>query len=933
MRKFQNKVQIIVLAIIFILTTIFGVSYSIVSGQDEVNKPSFKAEIQSLKPNPAYVGEDVTVTGVIKPQPFEMEIPEKDIILVLDVSGSMNEYVYINDICQFKRYKKYCTRYHLFEEDHINCDRRWHKDYWKYDYCPYHDKEGNHEGRISSTKIQELKKATIAFIEKMKNEKNLNIAIVTFSKEANIETKHDERGKTNYFYSSDDSRLLKIVNDLYADGGTNTGEGLRKASYALSTISKNNKNTNKAVVMMSDGVPTYYSRKDTIPGDYYLDLNDNKPPIVAGTGNSVSEYTIGYSNLMGKELKKYVNSAFSIGYGLGDENSRGNKILNDIHVSMGGEKDKFYASSEGAIEGIFSDIADEIKASYSINEVSMNINIEGDAISIPDGPTIDIGTVQYKTDGEIKNGKLKYMAEDIPFSFVIKGEKVGEYDFKGKIETKFPWNNETESKVEIFNTGKITFLDNDLPNIEAKLISSEVAEGEIGEEINVSYDIIPNSFNFNDETNKLIHKDIIFVVDTGSASYDLKHFWSGGLLKDKENQVGLISYNKEVNVVQGLSANSSPGNSDNIFDKLKQAETGDGNIGLALTEADNEFKRKGKSGSDKYIILISSGNLSYNDEQINCMKNQGYNFISLKLANNDSGDLSKLHEILGGSDSDYFYSSDKNINQIVKKIDEQLSLKRYSKYVFNDVKLNLNIGEEFDVISSDLKKVENNTKCNYELKIPSIEYKAKNQDGSVTYSAEKQTVSFKVVPKINGELGFNPNNTISYTNLLGDKLVERSIRTPKVFVNSNLSHGVYEGFKNGEHRINESSLTFPREASVTFAGSIEIGNRDIDIKLDIDKAIKLQKNKDGQDVMPKVYEVKADGELELIGNMTKNKDSYILNVKKYDNSEGKLRRNIIIIYNTDLPSKAGTFTNKITVGKIEKDASIIVKDEGLPDLF
>ncbi|MDZ5017180.1 hypothetical protein GNF72_18660, partial [Clostridium perfringens] len=47
----------------------------------------------SASPNPAMVCEDIVGSGKIIPKPFETEIPPKEIVLVLDVSGSMKDQI------------------------------------------------------------------------------------------------------------------------------------------------------------------------------------------------------------------------------------------------------------------------------------------------------------------------------------------------------------------------------------------------------------------------------------------------------------------------------------------------------------------------------------------------------------------------------------------------------------------------------------------------------------------------------------------------------------------------------------------------------------------------------------------------------------------------------------------------------------------------
>lgn len=462
MRRFIKHKKVIITMIIVVF--IFGLTGNLVSAETR-KEPSFDIEMK-VNPKQAEVGEDITVTGTITPNDFELQEKEKEIVLVLDTSGSMNEDIYVPYYDNYHRCtgnaEKYCVRHNSpycqscsFSESKTQnyygnviytwlCDvhRQW-SNYstspnkpsacssyylhdWRYDYCSDHRVEGVHTGSKQSSKITELKKAAKAFVDKMQDVSNLKIAIVEFNNGATI--------KNDGFLNAKDQRqrLYRSIDNLRANGATNTGEGLRKAAYLLSQ--QGSKEANKTVVLMSDGVPTYYSSDNY--GNYYEELNNEEPPDFVGPGNGYNDYTIEYAELMGRKIN--ANNAYSIGYGLGDENSASNSILKGIHSSMSGNDGAFYASSDGAIEGIFSDIADKIKESYSLTKVELDTKISMDdfEISLPsdsncklNNQKIVIPDIVYKKQG---NSNL-YKADPIEFSYIIKGKKTGNYSlFKNK---------------------------------------------------------------------------------------------------------------------------------------------------------------------------------------------------------------------------------------------------------------------------------------------------------------------------------------------------------------------------------------------------------------------------------------------------------------------------------------------------------------------
>ena len=277
MRKINKKnlksFVIISLVCILLLSTILNINAGIGS------KPDFDIEL-SATPTQALVGEDIIVNGVIKPKPFEAEVPAKEIVLVLDVSGSMGDK--INVKCENERIQKYCTSHDKNEVDDKN--NGWHN--WKYDYCVQHSKTGEHTYKSTSTKISELKSACNKFIDTMKDVENLKIGIVTYSTSAEIKKIGSGSSQRALIPANQVSDLKGIINGLNASGGTNTGEGLRRAVYLLDSSKESNQNANKTVVLMSDGIPTYYTQKNS---NYYTDTTIESPSGIStgGIGNII----------------------------------------------------------------------------------------------------------------------------------------------------------------------------------------------------------------------------------------------------------------------------------------------------------------------------------------------------------------------------------------------------------------------------------------------------------------------------------------------------------------------------------------------------------------------------------------------------------------------------------------------------------------------
>jgi len=883
MKKRIGYKAILCIGLILCMTATLVMTSASNASAEVATKPAFEVKINSVSPEFPKVGEDITVSGKIIPKDFEAEVPAKEIVLVLDVSGSMADNVYVN-------------------------------------------------GK-SSTKIAELKKAAKNFVDKMKDVPNLKIGIVAYSSNASIK----KVDKEILIDANKVNELKTVIDNLKADGGTNTGEGLRKAAYLLSTSKE--KNANKTVVLMSDGVPTFYSYYYSYYYKYFYKNIDDSNPKFDGKGNELDDDAVEYANIIGERIKESTNNVFSIGYGLGNRNSEANKTLKQIHESMGGKEGNFFASDNGAIDSVFQNIATEILASYAISNVKMDMNLKSGFSLKVGGNKVDIDNVLYKTDGKVKDGKVTYTADPVPFEFVIKSGVTGQHELFAGSTVSFPWK-DNEIITAPVPSISVNIDKNELPNIKAKLTSPSEVEAYPGEEIKVTYDIKPENFVFQDSENESTsnEKEIVFLLDTsknGGANYldDSKHLWSGLLndynKKDSMAKFGLVTYSNTAEIESELT---DAKDIKNELNNVTSSSSTERNIGNALEMADS-ILTNGNKWATKYIIILAAGHVSYDINKINAVKNKGYSIISLKLGTSGSDDINNtkslkwIHNELWGSEDDYFNAIRENggaVNNKVKEIALRLSAKRYKSYIFNDVKLNFNIGDEFDVVSG-LKSVESSSSYNYELEIPDVRYTY--DVVNKIYKASGSQVSFIIKPMEHGKLKFKDSNTITYTNLIGE-MAKFNIETPTIIVRgqTDILHGICNGYdsKTDKYNIDTIERTLAKEATVTFGATFETYSSKANIGLNVPSNAKIQDT-------PKVYKIDEEGNLQLLGDMVMNSTdslySYTLggNVGKDDS--------IIVLYTITLPKDEGAYKNRISVDGVEAPAKFNVGKEALPDLF
>ncbi len=116
------------------------------------------------------------------------------------------------------------------------------------------------------SRISAVKKILRNFVSKLSTGSNIKISIVDFNSKANV-----VQFNSKVFADLDDSQQITkindVVNSLSADGGTNTGDGLRLAYYNL--LNSGNDDAEKYIILLTDGEPTFYTKsKGWIEGHY-----------------------------------------------------------------------------------------------------------------------------------------------------------------------------------------------------------------------------------------------------------------------------------------------------------------------------------------------------------------------------------------------------------------------------------------------------------------------------------------------------------------------------------------------------------------------------------------------------------------------------------------------------------------------------------------
>lgn len=965
-KKFK---EISLLIVILLVTTFIYVKTS--EASDVATQPNFTIQNLKATPDPAKVGEDILVTGQIVPQDFETTVQPKEIVLVLDTSGSMNEEITLDEECKEERIK-YCSSHNSPESSDYH--NRNHK--WINDYCQVHKKSGKHYA--TSTKMNELKKAAKSFVETMKDVPNLKIGIVAYSTEATINPYEYNYGKRtiksldsstsfevqNYksynisLLEKNDVILEKIINNIKPLGGTNTGEGLRKAIYMLDN---GDKNASKTIVLMSDGKPTYYSTYSN--KSFYKEI-DNEYTSVAGTGSSTNKETREYSNFIAKIINTRGYNSYSIGYGITD----GKDDFMKIHASMRGlasekevnQENGFFEKSEGSITEIFNQIAENIKEGYDLKEVSLEIEFnQGFKLNI-EGNEVNIGNIIYKKVSE-KGGRIIYRAEAVNFNFIVKASQIGEnQSIFRNLYIKYPWN-ETKERINIQSDLKVGIIANELPTILPELLTEKTILAKKNSEIKFEYEITPQDFYYNNAFNSG-EKDVVVIferaISDGNTFTNIKNSLIDRLINPLQNEGKtkfsfITFYNKGAKVDISFENYGEYGTTNTYYEKVREyvqssINNGDNNeitasnakdIYNGLELAIDELSKNSRATANKNIIIIANNDINYNkknnnDEAIKKIKSLGYNVITLSLGNEmKDSNLYKLHDFLGGESTSIFNTNNNsnniNTDSCMGAIREKLISYSIPKpYEFNP-EIKLNLGSNFTAIKGiDASGI---------IKIPTITY---NLTQNNNYSAKSQfvEVTLKVNNLPSGEYGFGvkSDNTMTYSSLLGESVVV-NLETPIVKIKDDvkgLVHGLYEGIENNEINIysplegNETIIS--PGATVTFGAKFITSNDDFELTLDGDskfnkmetsdiKVYKLDKTNNSlvEITNPKDETTEKKLEIEDLGD-----NKFIIKASNLNNNSEDTE--IVIIYKGRIGDKIEneSFTNSVKISDLNADIKI-----------
>jgi len=222
-----------------------------------------------------------------------------------------------------------------------------------------------------NSRLSIMRDRTLDLINELESIGNVHVAVVPFDTNAN------KNGNYHNLYNIDEHKATidDLVNGInIAQGGTNIGDGMRRAYY----IHEGFKNSNSGTMLhyniqLMDGNPTYWSRYDDWPNGYYYgtgNIGNSTDTEVGGSGKETESNmnsSMDYIESVGDQL--YILGdvqikTFVIGFSGNEDNisrlsSIAGHVTSDTNPAIVGQYYK--ASSSEALEQVYRDISRRIE--------------------------------------------------------------------------------------------------------------------------------------------------------------------------------------------------------------------------------------------------------------------------------------------------------------------------------------------------------------------------------------------------------------------------------------------------------------------------------------------------------------------------------------------------------------------------------------------
>ncbi len=443
MRKFRRTIALILVVILSLNT--FGITSfadSFTHDADFELERVFSATGNSIVlDNNSNVNNRVNLTYRIIPKSIPASsvpdiTPPKQVVLVLDTSGSMKRNV-----------------------------------------------AGYNKGNSDPTaRINIAKNAAKQFVTNVSSNKKIEIAIATYDFYAQTEI-----GLTNVSDSSGVTTVHNAINGISAsDGYTNIGDGIREAYHLL----KNNVQADKFLVFLTDGEPNYYSYPTGNSGAYYLNDGTYGSAYSVAYNKSRSKT---YGRTMADKIKSNEITGFQKPYYVAFSNGG-----SDLQYIANEISDFRNAATAEDLNAIYTEISQLVSADVVVRTLSMT-DVIPQGLTVIDKPSnvtvvnnvlsATLGNIVYRRSGD------NFIADPIEITITVESSTPGTFNFdNANAQIDFmDLNGSPGSKT--FGVDSLTYTRLPIENV---VTSRPVhTSGNLDNVVDITWDVYPGGVKYN----------------------------------------------------------------------------------------------------------------------------------------------------------------------------------------------------------------------------------------------------------------------------------------------------------------------------------------------------------------------------------------------------------------------------------------------------
>lgn len=322
------------------------------------------------------------------------------------------------------------------------------------------------------TKLDVMKIVASNFLDKFEKDSSINVSVIPYGDLASPRL-YNGKNFGNLYLSSDYYDITNQISGFNANGGSNIGDGLRRAYHTFS-----NNDSKKYIILMTDGVPTAFTLsgisgrrygygeyigylqksngqkeyKDVYSATYITDNSDDNMFFVNYGSYDANYFSLRYAQTMAEIISNDSRDikTFMIGFSNAADSSKLDSIA---EYANGYYKE---AQDGNALDEVYQQLAESIQASFSIPEINFeelfqngievvrveglnNVNIEeteNGTLVTGKAPSVAYNLVE-EVDQSSGHVIKYYNAEPVHYRIIAKANVVGNYYINENQEVSF----------------------------------------------------------------------------------------------------------------------------------------------------------------------------------------------------------------------------------------------------------------------------------------------------------------------------------------------------------------------------------------------------------------------------------------------------------------------------------------------------------------